>query len=98
MELTNEQIDNMLHALGIDYIKRKMTNLKIQPNKKYRPLPLSFRNYYQEKDNKSWNELVKKGFATYRENKDNSWQCVYFVSQRGKAKLKELGYNWKEEN
>lgn len=95
MQLTNEQIDDMLHALGIDYIRK--TGKKIEPNKKYRPMPLSFRNYYQQKDNKSWNELVNLGFATYRES-ENNWQCVYFVSQKGKDKLKELGYNWKEEN
>ena len=95
MELTEEQIDDMLHALGIDYIRK--TGKKIKPNKRYRPMPLSFRNYYQEKDNKSWNELVKQELATCIKS-ENSWQCVYFVSQKGKDTLKQLGYNWKEEN
>ena len=92
MEINKEQLEDMLHSLGIEYTSK---NIKVEPKKRHNPLPVSCRNYYQQKNNESWNKLVSLGYAEYRKG-ENEWQCFYFVTQKGKQYLKELGYKWKE--
>lgn len=93
IQISEQQIHCMLHALGIEYISRVKTYDKIVPNKRYSPYPKSYRNYYQDKDNKDFGELVTLGFAEYIE-KNEDWQCFYRVTQKGKDFLREIGYNW----
>lgn len=81
----------MLHALGISHVKSEYT----QPNRRYSPYPTSYRNYYQISNCKDWNSLVDEGLAVYQKGKEY-WQDCYFVTDKGKEYLKELGYKWHE--
>ena len=90
--LTEIQIDNMLHCLGISYTRG---NDKVLPNKRYSPYPTSYRNYYQTSDNESWNDLVQKELAI--KTKNGLDLIYYFVTDKGKDHLKEIGYKWHED-
>ena len=81
----------MLHALGIGYGK---DGQPLMPKKRYRPLPVIYRNHYQIDDDCDWNTLVKKGFAKKSRNLDMNF---YIVTKKGISKLKDIGYLFKEE-
>jgi Rha family phage regulatory protein len=87
----NEYIRVMLHALGISHTKN---NRYIQPNTRYNPYPISYRNYYQQKNSEIFNKLVLEGLAEYYEHED-SWRCYYRVTEKGIEHLKSLGYKFK---
>ena len=89
IEFPEEKIRIMLHALGISHTRN---GDYVQPNKRYRPYPESYRNYYQIEDCEDWNDLVSKGYAEKRESSLNL--KYYFVTSKGKEYLKELGYKW----
>ena len=76
MESTNEkQRDEMFHALGLN-IDKPFDIKKTRRN-----------YFYINKDNKLWNDLVTKGFATRDETEDND--AYFHVSEKGKAFLKK---------
>jgi len=91
IEFPEKNIRVLLHAMGISHVKSEYT----QPNKRYCPYPTSHRNYYQIKQCDDWDEWVKKGYAEYRQHKEE-WRCFYFVTMQGKEYLKSIGYKWHE--
>lgn len=88
--LSKEQIHLMRHALGIEYAKHEFA----EPNKKYRPAIISYRNYYQIKKCLEWDALVEYGYAKYIDA-DEEWRCFYLVTPDGIEKLRSLGYIFK---
>ena len=82
------QVENMLHALGLD--KRGY----IKPNVRRRPLPRAYRNHFAIKFDENWEDLIAKGLAL----KANSIGINhYIVTERGIAYLKKIGYKFIEE-
>jgi hypothetical protein len=90
-EFPEKPIRNMLHALGISHSKG---GDYYQPNRRYSPYLTSYRNYYQIEDCDVWNSLVEKGYAKKTVNGLNL--TYYFVTDAGKAYLREFGYKWHE--
>jgi len=85
--LSQEQIENMLHALGL-LVRSEF----IVPNKRYRPLVKSFRNHFQTSVNESWEDLVSKNFASKFSAMGLSF---YRVTPQGITYLKDtLGYQF----
>lgn len=75
--ITDEQLDDMLHALGKSHTPKRSK--------------MGWRNYYTSdaKGSESWDDLVSKGLATRNDaNAGRSNQVVYRVSEQG---LKLLG-------
>lgn len=65
MKLTEMQVDNIKHALGLSRKK------------------IPYRNYYNDNDNASWNELVVKGIAKKIEVKNCSGAFMYCLNDSG---------------
>ena len=85
--LSQEQIENMLHALGL-----RVHGEFIVSHKRYRPLARSSRNHFAVKADKSWDDLVDKGLA----KKSVSIDVPYYkVTSQGINYLKDtLGYQF----
>ena len=78
----------MLHALGISNLNN---GNYVQPFRRYSPYPTSHRNYYQISACEDWDAHVQKGYATFRKG-EQSYRDYYFVTEKGKQYLRELGY------
>lgn len=89
--VSQQSIEKMLHALGIQYTKR---GKEVEPNKKYNPLPISYRNYYQTALDQDWENLISMGYAVKGQHCNLNWYCV---TSEGKEFLKQLGYRFKVE-
>lgn len=85
--LSQEQTENMLHALGL-----KVRGEFIVPHKRYRPLAKSSRNHFQTSADESWEDLVSKNLA----NKFSALDLNFYrVTSQGIAYLKDtLGYQF----
>ena len=86
-ELSKEEIHMMLHCLGIEYNQR--TGKKIEPKKRYRPIPKTYRNHYQIEKCDIWDGLVSKAFAKKGKALGMNF---YYVNYYGINKLKDIGY------
>ena len=91
-DLSEKQIGYMIHALGISHPGKDGKSLV--PYKRYRPLPVAYRNYYQVSFCKEWQDLIDKGMAA---EANAIGQHYYSVTEKGIAHLKSLGYLFKEE-
>lgn len=91
IQITEEQIQKMKHALGISYDKK---NRQVVPNKIYRPKLKSYRNHYQIDQCDDWDDLVSKGFA---KKKEALGMNFYLVAADGIDHLKELGYQFERD-
>ena len=90
-DLSEEQLGNMLHALGIAH--QRGSELLV-PHKRHRPLPSAYRNYYQVQFSEEWEDVIELGMA----GEGNAiGQHYYHVTKEGIAHLKSLGYLFKEE-
>lgn len=79
--ITDEQLDDMLHALGKSHTPKRSK--------------MGWRNFYttDKGGSASWDDLVSKGLATRNDaNVERSNQVVYRVSNQG---LKLLGVRLK---
>lgn len=85
--LSQEQIENMLHALGL-----RVRGEFIVPHKRYRPLAKVYRNHFQTSGNESWKYLVSKGLA----NKFSALGLNFYrVTPQGISYLRDvLGYQF----
>lgn len=92
MQLTQEQIQKMKHALGILHDQK---NREVIANKIYRPKLKSYRNHYQIDQCNDWDDLVEKGLAKKR---DAFSLNFYLVTTEGIDYLQELGYRFEKEN
>ena len=88
--LTDKQVQNMLHALGIEgyYRFNKRWKAKTIFNKCYR------NSYVTYSECESWQDLVKKGFASVFKQRqwDNSYHYMYGVTLKGAEQLKHEGH------
>lgn len=92
MQLTQEQIRKMKHALGISHDQK---NREVVANKIYRPKLKSYRNHYQIDQHNDWDDLVEKGLAKKKEAFSLNF---YLVTTKGIVYLQELGYQFEKEN
>lgn len=90
--LSENEIDLMEHALGLEEAQRKRGYHYHRHGKFYLK---SYRNYFQEQIGKryynTWESLCKKNFAVSKETYNN---CIYyFVSDKGIKQLQQqCGY------
>jgi len=92
MNISDNQIRMMLHALGIEYTRNGERTI---PNKTYRPKLNAYRNYYQINNDADWNDLVDKELAVQG---THIGQNYYFVSHDGIEYLRSLGYRFTKED
>ena len=89
-DIEKNHISCMLHSLGIETRRNGDT---IEPNKRYRPIPVAFRNHWNG-NNKELNQLCEIEFA-FKYEKFN--QVNYYITTQGIQYLKDIGYNFKKE-
>ena len=89
-DVNKKQVGHMLHALGIAYPRSEL----LLPGKRYRPLPVAYRNYYQDSFCKEWQDLVDKGMA----GEGNVIGLhYYYVTKKGISHLRDIGYLFEDE-
>ncbi len=89
LQLTEEQIKKMLHAIGILWNRRKSSEIK--PYIRYRPKPIAYRNHSQQELDSDWENLVEIGMA---KKTTAIGLPVYFVTEKGIQYLRDIGYNF----
>jgi len=90
MKLTNDQVHDMLHAIGINgtYSFNKRWKAKTILDKCY------INRYVDYSENKSWEDLVNKQFASVfkQRNGDKGYMYMYGVTLKGAEQLKQDGH------
>jgi hypothetical protein len=81
MDITPEQRDHMMHAVG----RLKVSD---KPRARARKLTDCYRNYFCSDEDPSWEDLIVKGYATRRNgNAATGGSIVYYVTDAGFALL-----------